>query len=650
VISTVGILWFVAAIQLLVVGHLLRTIRWRIVLQNVGVEVSNLRPFTTMSLGYLINMLLPFRVGDLFRIGLLARWTRARFSTVMATVVIERLIDLFAVALLAVTAINLPTENHGYAQVFETPRELLLSAWSLTLGLFLLAAIYVVHRYAACRRAVWNVSSVFNDSVKSGILNFVYVVSDLVFVRPLLSSLRFWLMTVLMWLSYLLSLFCLASALDVGLTDLFGTIYFNALQVAPSISIGSQNLWFVGYLLVPLILILGYAVMAGLYTLEPLTSALHAVTDLRRLSRTPVVSRSQLFWLAEQYNAFLDRRFRAGGGILSEFEERGIDRVRLFRMFHGGSGAITALVEVDGELRVRKFATKDLGKRLRVQHYWLAQYNTKLPTVALLGDRTVGSDFTYDMAYVEGSRGFYEAIHTEPISWSIGILAQVTERMSNFHEDTRVADADAETITEFITTKVLQNFALLRAEFVDIFELASIEINGIRFELKTLDILTCPDWLADQLTDRRQAVIHGDLTIENIMIDQTREAGWFLIDPNPVNTFQSPFIDYAKLMQSLHLGYEALHEAPRAKLSGDRLRVSLHRSYQYSAIYDHYITELRDRFGEDGFKQILLHEWINYLRLIPYQLRGSREAGLAFFGCLCLLVAEFRFAYPEDFR
>lgn len=648
-ISTVGTAWFVAAVHLLVVGHLLRTIRWRIVLQNGGVEVSNLRPFAALSLGYLINMLLPFRVGDLFRIGLLARLTRARFSTVMATVVIERLIDLFAVAALAV-AVNLLPENQGEAQVFEAPGELLLSAWSLTLGLFLLAAIYVVHRYAACRRAVWTMSSVFNEAVKSGILNFVYVVSDLVFVRPVLSSLRFWLMTVLMWLSYLVSLFCLASALDVGLTDLFGTIYISALQVAPSLSLGSQNLWFVGYMLVPLILILGYAAIVGRYTFEPLTRALHAMTDLRRLSRPPVVSRSQLFWLAEQYDAFLDRRFRATGGILSEFEERGIDRVRLFRMFHGGSGAITALVEVDGELRVRKFATKDLGERLRVQHDWLAQYNTKLPTVALLGERTVGSDFTYDMAYVDVSRGFYEAIHTEPISWSMGILAQVTERMSNFHEDTRIVDADAETIREFITTKVLQNFALLRAEFVDIFELASIEINGLRFELNTLDILACPDWLAEQLTDRRQAVIHGDLTIENIMIDETWGARWFLIDPNPVNAFQTPFIDYAKLMQSLHLGYEALHEAPRAKLSGDCLRVSLHRSYQYSAIYDQYTTELRDRFGEDGFKQILLHEWINYLRLIPYQLRASREAGLAFFGCLCLLVAEFRVAYPEDFR
>lgn len=45
-------------------------------------------------------------------------------------------------------------------------------------------------------------------------------------------------------------------------------------------------------------------------------------------------------------------------------------------------------------------------------------------------------------------------------------------------------------------------------------------------------------------------------------------------------------------------------------------------------------------------QQVYLHELVNYLRLIPYQLRANREAGLAFFGGLCLLVREFQIAYP----
>ncbi|MNN49165.1 hypothetical protein D3C81_1636750 [compost metagenome] len=101
-------------------------------------------------------------------------------------------------------------------------------------------------------------------------------------------------------------------------------------------------------------------------------------------------------------------------------------------------------------------------------------------------------------------------------------------------------------------------------------------------------------------------------------------------------------------MQSLHLGYEALHKAPRATLSGNRLSVGLHRSSQYESIHTHVVTDLAVRFGSDVVREIHLHEWINYLRLIPYQLRANREAGLAFFGCLCMLVRDFDRAYPGE--
>jgi hypothetical protein len=123
---------------------------------------------------------------------------------------------------------------------------------------------------------------------------------------------------------------------------------------------------------------------------------------------------------------------------------------------------------------------------------------------------------------------------------------------------------------------------------------------------------------------------------------------WFLIDPNPVNGFQSPFIDFAKLMQSLHLGYEAVHRDPRASFADARLSVSLHRSSQYDVLFAHVTQDLRARFGEAGLQQILLHEMINYLRLIPYQLRRSRMAGLAFFACLCILIQNYEDRYPGD--
>jgi hypothetical protein len=199
---------------------------------------------------------------------------------------------------------------------------------------------------------------------------------------------------------------------------------------------------------------------------------------------------------------------------------------------------------------------------------------------------------------------------------------------------------------------VIANFATIEREFNDILQLGFLDLNGEIFNLSRLNILKDRDWFISRLRDRRQSKIHGDLTIENIMLDGSSNSHktWFLIDPNPVNGFQSPLIDFAKLMQSLHLGYEALHKMPRAKLSGNQLVVGLHRSSQYERIHVYVVDLLRNTFGSDILKEIDLHEIINFLRLIPYQLRTNKEAGLAFFGCLCMLIREFDNNYPGEIK
>ena len=175
-------------------------------------------------------------------------------------------------------------------------------------------------------------------------------------------------------------------------------------------------------------------------------------------------------------------------------------------------------------------------------------------------------------------------------------------------------------------------------------------LNGLPFDLSVLEIFNNRDWFISQFKDRRQSCIHGDLTIENIMLVNlsSSDHDWFLIDPNPDNIFQSPLIDFSKLMQSLHLGYESLHRMPRVSLVGNRLSVDLHRSSHYEQIYIYLTDTLKSKFGKDVVKQIYLHELINYLRLIPYQLKYSRESGLVFFSCLCLLLRDFERMYPKE--
>jgi hypothetical protein len=144
------------------------------------------------------------------------------------------------------------------------------------------------------------------------------------------------------------------------------------------------------------------------------------------------------------------------------------------------------------------------------------------------------------------------------------------------------------------------------------------------------------------VTRRATAVIHGDLTIENIIVSPDEPAGWYLIDPNPVNIFETPLIDWAKLMQSLNLGYETMSRGGAPAISGSALRLVFARSNAYAQLHDRLSERLHSRLGGDGMREIAFHEIVNYLRLIPYKIRSAPQKGLTFFACASVLLRRYR--------
>jgi uncharacterized protein (TIRG00374 family) len=97
----------VAATLLLVPAQiLLRTLRWQLLLpvRSDGTRPSPLRVMPVLLAGYLGNLILPARLGELARAFLLARRERLGFSRVLGSVLLERVIDLASLALVAVAA------------------------------------------------------------------------------------------------------------------------------------------------------------------------------------------------------------------------------------------------------------------------------------------------------------------------------------------------------------------------------------------------------------------------------------------------------------------------------------------------------------------------------------------------------------------
>ncbi len=79
---------------------LLRGLRWRLLLSVVNLQVSRRAAIEILALSFWVNVVLPAKIGDVYRAWLLKQNGGASFGRAVGTVVLERALDLITVALL----------------------------------------------------------------------------------------------------------------------------------------------------------------------------------------------------------------------------------------------------------------------------------------------------------------------------------------------------------------------------------------------------------------------------------------------------------------------------------------------------------------------------------------------------------------------
>ena len=100
-------------VGVLLVIHLVRTVRWGILLEPVA-KVPFLRLNAVSAVGFAALVLLPFRLGELARPVLIADRPRLRVSAALSSVVVERVADgLFTGILLILTLLAVPPGTAG---------------------------------------------------------------------------------------------------------------------------------------------------------------------------------------------------------------------------------------------------------------------------------------------------------------------------------------------------------------------------------------------------------------------------------------------------------------------------------------------------------------------------------------------------------
>jgi len=104
------LIWFVGLFALHTFSHLLRAIRWKILIEPVKKDISLHAAFSSLMIGFMINGILP-RAGELVRSYVLGKKEHIPTSALLSTVILERLLDFISFATVLLTVVILNVES-----------------------------------------------------------------------------------------------------------------------------------------------------------------------------------------------------------------------------------------------------------------------------------------------------------------------------------------------------------------------------------------------------------------------------------------------------------------------------------------------------------------------------------------------------------
>ena len=156
--------------------------------------------------------------------------------------------------------------------------------------------------------------------------------------------------------------------------------------------------------------------------------------------------------------------------------------------------------------------------------------------------------------------------------------------------------------------------------------------------------------ISDIFKNDTYSEIHGDLTIENIICTRNAdgEDDFYIIDPNTGNVHDSSNLDYGKLLQSIHGGYEFLMATKNVSIERNRINFVFTKSEAYTYLYDMLDKYMREHFAKERVKSIYYHEIIHWLRLMPYKIEKNGKRVLLFYAGMLMVMNDVINNFEEE--
>ena len=627
-----NIIFLIVAIITLSLAHFIKILRWRLFIE-IYEEPRNRNLIQALSLGYLINLFFPFRiVGDFFRAIYSGKKMKNSYSLSFSTVIVDRILDIITVGILFYIFYIFSIYNR---QIEKSFRFYMLFS---VLIISLIILFYFLKRYI--KIISLKVASLFNTNIELNILKFMWALiwsfKD-IFLK--INKFKILIITILMWLLYtfsyyLFSLFLLGQNYNFRLVDIFFLLFSKDIFGTDFLLIEKKvSIFFYIYMITPIIIML---LISKFFMIKTYSKKNHReIEDYFNLF--PNQDNKEKLEFLRKY--FLDKDKSYIDNYLKINQ-----KITIIRDFSAGSNATTMLCMKKDEIFYRKYSFEDIEKLYEQVEWIIENKKRKLPLPEIIRKEKTNKYCYYDMLYKPSSIPLFEYIHSTPFEETWEIIENVLKKLEEVLYTNKLRKADTESINKYIDLKVRDNITKIYDSRIlkKLLRYDEVIINGksyknLSYYLKYLS----KEYLYNIFKDDIYSDIHGDLTIENIICNlNTMEEKYYIIDPNSENINNSANLDYAKILQSIHGGYEFMMRTYDISVEENQINFLFIKSQAYSYLYKKLNEYMNSKFEKEKIRSIYFHEIVHWLRLMPYKLKKDGKRALIFYSGLLMVLND----------
>ena len=598
----------IAASGLFCIGHLVRNIRWRLVL---GAEARFTTLLTSLSFSYALNTVLPFRIGEIFRVIIPFRKDKIDLPRLILSLVYEKLTDLLFVNTFLLAA-YLQTQRKADIQFDSTYKSL-----TLILCIVILAALFSRSFF----QIIFSITKLMNPRTN---IIFLLIRTCLMLTQNYRVKIKaIFTLTILMWVFYISAIGLIAETASKNffqiLNGFWGSITQSTYLSLSNSTNEREALTIVLLIAFPLLI---FSIISQFSTTRIYKSLKTSERKFSLLHQTPAIYLSQ-----KTFETYLTDLFNGKQNQLQSIIPFLDSKDTIIEDISGGSGAAT----FKGIRNNKSFALKvanneEDAQRLIMQHAALENLaKIGIPTPKIT--KVFGNQqevFGYATEYLETSQTLSDALingDKKALICLENLLIKLSETIHSKHKDVGRSN-----LSMIYSNKIDEIFFKIEPQLHSLSFDGDILVNGKLTKLVTKDRFTAA--LNEFPTIQNECMaVHGDLTFENIVYSPINR-DYFLMDPNPNQPLIHPTVDFGKILQSLELAYETIDSKSvtfswaSKEIQYDITKPLLYREAE--KILLNHIEQMKD-FGSPqeifalSNAQLILH----ILRLLPYKIKNE---------------------------